>query len=198
MRASFLIGAAFIAAPASAQAPLAAPSPAAMELAALIPPGQDPSFARSRASIERDIRSRLLGTWTSRGAGCDPANAECRAIADEMAKAFVETELDYHRRRAQLVYAYRLGDLMTEAQMRESSRFLRTASGRKLAEVLESLATSPIDPARSRQIAERLAVALPQPRNDYADRFFERTKHLPRRPVPVPPAPPRPNPPHSD
>jgi hypothetical protein len=199
MKAYFLMGSALAAAPVSAQAPLPMPSAAATELAALLPVTPDSTSAKHPRVIETDIMGRLFGTWTSRGPGCDPSNPECRAVAIEMAKAYAGKELAFHRRRAQLFYAYRLGDLMTEAEMRESIRFLKTASGRKLVGAMEDFVDSPAaDPERWRLIAERVRLALPEPRQEYVEAFFEQTKHLPRRPVPAPPAPPRPNRPYSD
>ncbi len=189
---------ALLSAPAGAETSAGLPAPEAIELAGLVWAASTSIPRTSTRQMELRIVGELLGTWTSRGPGCDPALEACRNAATQMARQLAPARLAEERRRFQIYVACRLEESMSEAEMREAARFLRGGTGGKLILALARIAAPPEGAERSKAMSawRRALAAVPEPRRDHVERFYQQTRHLPRRPVPVPPpAPPAPPPP---
>lgn len=176
-----------------------APGPTALELAALLPAMGPAGGEAADGQKEDAIARQFLSTQAPRGRACDPGHAECRRIATQMAAEIAPKLAEWSRRRGELFAAYFLQATMSEPEMRQAIAFLKTPSGANLAAALGRIARPRIDSDRDLAVYAEVVKAAPQPPSLDFDAFYERTSHLPRRPLPLIPPPPRPpEPPRSD
>ncbi len=163
--------------------PLPEPSPPAKELALRL-------LERIKF-FEREARRAIANQlqWSGRSDSCDPHNEECRRIAEEIGAREAAAEARALRDSFGRVLGAMFDRDMTPAQITEADRFLRGDAGRALMSSLFS-------------INEQTLAALGPPsrlfesrREDFAEEFAQRTRHLPRATLPVPAGPPYPAPP---
>lgn|GEM_PF-5339623 len=199
------------AAPAGAAvpAPLPEPSAAALDLARQLV-GSQPAMtmlpqlgATADGMVAMILEARLLSPTILYGRlNCDSVQASCRETAKQVAAEFAPKVAEHARRRAELTYAYFLAGSMSESEMKDASAFFASAAGRRLLEAMREAATPRTLSTRSDPIARAVRERLPDPGDAMVRRFLERSKDLPRRPLPIappaPPAPSSPDPPHSD
>jgi hypothetical protein len=143
-----------------------------------------------RSAIEQQL---LNTTLAPRGPPCDPAHAECAAVARAIAAR--EAPAIQARRRALIERAYALyfERRMTADELRAARAFLATPSGRKLGEALSDLTGVRVDRERATEIVGTMMSEFQNfdGTTGLHDQFYDRTRHLPRRSLPFAPPPPQ-------
>lgn len=183
----------------AAERQVAEPGPTALELASLLPALGPAGGEVPDGRMEDTIARRFLNTMTARGWACDPKHAECHRIATEMAAEVSPQLAEWSKRRGELFAAYFLQATMSEPEMRRAIAYLRTPGGAHLAAALGRIDRPRLDSEEDLAVYAEVVKAIPQPPTLDFDAFYERTSHLPRRPLPTVPPPPRPpEPPRSD
>jgi hypothetical protein len=175
--------------PRVAPPPLPEPGPAARGLAMRMLERITLFEREAQRSITNQLQS------SRRGPGCDSANEECRRVAEEIAEREAASEARAMRDLMSRVLGAQFERTMNPAQIAEAERFLMSDAGQALIGSLLS-------------INEQTLAALGPPssfferrREDIAEEFERRTRHLPRQTFPTPPrvpppyAPPVPPPP---
>lgn len=171
------------------------PSAAALALARMIGPAgmlglHAPDSVEEIAAI---VANRLLSAQLAwRGTGCEPRNAECRAIAEKMARDEAPKLLAARREAAALFLAHLIDTQMTSDGIAAATTTARSPGGQSLVKLLAAVDDPrKFPPAVANLLPRLMASALPDPK--LGDRFFDATKHLPRATsLPAPPAPPAP------
>lgn len=142
--------------------------------------------------VAKMLEERLLRPTILYGRlNCDAEQAGCREAARQVAAEFAPAVAAHARRRAELTYAYFLADSMSEAEMKEALAFFASAAGRRLLVAMREAATPDMLSTKVDPIARAVRERLPDPAEAMVRRFLDRSKELPRRPVPRPPPAPR-------
>jgi hypothetical protein len=168
--------------------PLPTPSAAARALALRL--------VERIALFEREAQRAVIRQLRWSGSDtCDFGSAACRQVAEEIAARETPRLVAEARDAASRVLGAQFDRSMSAAQIEEARRFFGEDAGQALIGsflALDRQALVALEPAFS---------ALSRRRDDLAEEFIRRTRHLPRfvRPVPaappLPPAPPAPLPP---
>lgn len=168
------------------------PSAAAFALARMIGPAGMLGL-HAPDSLEEIVANRLLSAQLAwRGTGCEPRNAECRAIAEKMARDEAPKLLAARREAAAIFLAHLIDTQMTPDAIAAATTTARSPGGQSLVKLLAAVDDPrKFPPAVANLLPQLMASALPDPK--LGDRFFDATKHLPRATsLPAPPAPTRP------
>ena len=163
---------------------LTQPSPQALELSRILSLRQ--YFFISRPTLdEMKLRTtqRLLSTQlATKGPGCNPATAECRAIAEKIAAEHAAADVQSINDSIDRIYARFIEEKMTPSQIRKALEFMRSDAGQAFAASVRGP-----DPREDKNIlltiASSFQVSAP------FEKFYEEAKHLPRYYPPVPPPP---------
>jgi hypothetical protein len=169
--------------------PYREPSAQALELSRILALKQFFIVTRPTAEeMKQRITQQLLSTQlATKGPGCNPATAECRAIAEKIASEHAVADARAVNDAIDRSYADLIDEKMTPDQIRRTLDFIRTDAGHAFAAIVRGP-----DPREDKNILLRIAssfqVSAP------FEEFYEKAKHLPRylRPVPPPPGWPRP------
>ncbi|WP_375394591.1 hypothetical protein [uncultured Sphingomonas sp.] len=163
----------------------------ALQLArALVPPISEARLTSLADGLAVQIRNTHLAY---RGQGCDQHVAACRAAADEVARdaapAIAEQQREARARSVAIIFSSQ----MSEADIRSSLGFLKSSSGQKFATaVAASNDFRSLPQAAQLRLTEQMltpsasAISI----STLAERFYDRTRGLPRGPALLaPPAP---------
>jgi hypothetical protein len=133
-------------------------------------------------------RQLLTTTLATRGPGCDPANAQCRAVADAIAAKhaaeFAQTINDAIDQGQAILF----DSTMSPAQIAATLAFARSDAGRAFAASLRA------SPGKNPALASRIRPSMKAPPAPF-DEFYDAAKDLPRAKVVIAPPPPAPPPP---
>jgi hypothetical protein len=172
--ATFLMAGAMILPAASAQAPTAAPDPA-LDLARLLMSRDqtlydDADLGRFRVRIA----NALLGTESS----CSPANADCQALAVEIAGQFAAALRQSQRDRSERLTAATLARRMSPGEMAHVAAWLRSDEGGHFVDAWGSLRDP--DSVRERHELRDPAQSAPAIMNPARALFRQRSRNLPQ------------------
>jgi hypothetical protein len=187
-----------IAAAAAVQPASTAPSQEALALARALDL-RPPMIARGSIANAEAIEQNLLTThYVPLGAPCDPNLAECKEAARAVAKEVAPAKQAHLEAISAQYFARILDSKMSRAELTAALDLLDTPQGKSLVGAIRA-AVEP--PSSSEEMFRNLQLAyeaVPYTGPDPTELFYDRTKHLPRRPLPrvprpiAPPAPPRP------
>lgn len=143
-------------------------------------------IAMFEQGARRDVLNHLR--WVGGSNRCDPANAECRAIAEEIAGREAQGRAREMREAVSRILGAQFDRTMNAEQIAASIRFFESEAGQSLIGSIVSIDESVImryDPTFP---------AVTSRREELAAEYARRTAHLPRarmtRPPPAPPSPP--------
>lgn len=169
------------------------PSAAALQLAkALASPHLVPWLSRTSADeIKKRVKAQLLSTQlATRGAPCDPNNAQCRAAADAIARKHAAEYAQAVNDAVDQGQALIFDAKMSPAQIRATLAFVKTDAGKAFTSIR-------LNDASDRALLTSIVETLKVPSAPFEE-FYDATKNLPRAVIYSPPVIPPPRPPRRD
>jgi len=167
----------------------------ARELAGLLRPISDVQVSSNVDRAKGVISGNMLRTTlVARGRGCDPLMAACKDTADRLAIAEARRQIEEHRRFSVSSFAIILDAKMKPDDIKRAVEFLKSPAGTALASSLASASDqqswSPDLRAQLERMSQDFTAAETKARAALNEQFFDETKSLPRRALPIAPPPP--------